>query len=261
MALPSLSNSQLPINMDRVNILIVEDRLEDSDELKRVLTQYHYQVVGVATSLKEALVMFYESQVDLVIIDIYLGSVPDGIAFAETLNTTPGAARPFVFLTGSTDRKTFERAKLTHPFSYLIKPFNELEVLYAIEMAVERFYQQRETFHQETTDTVVGKEYLFIKKGRSLKKVWLRDILYIEVEERYCHVITAKEKYLVMLSLKKMLSLLGDQFVQTHRKYLVNLEQIEEILTTDHEIKIAGDHMVPISEKYREVLKKLRTLK
>ena len=40
----------------------------------------------------------------------------------------------------------FERAKLTKPFSFLLKPFNELEILYAIEMAIEKFYEQNNVF-------------------------------------------------------------------------------------------------------------------
>jgi DNA-binding LytR/AlgR family response regulator len=74
-----------------------------------------------------------------------------------------------------------------------MKPFNELEILYAIEMAVEKFHNQNDAFFSDEQDTVISAEYMFIKKGKSLKKVLIEDIIYIEVEERYCNIITEKK--------------------------------------------------------------------
>lgn len=108
---------------------------------------------------------------------------------------------------------------------------------------------------------VITNEYLFIKKGRALKKVLLKDIIYIKVEERYCNVITDKEKFLIMISLKKMLGLLGDQFCRTHRNHIVNLERIEEIIPSDNLIMLSGNHTATLSDKYKDLLKKVKTLK
>jgi DNA-binding LytR/AlgR family response regulator len=74
---------------------------------------------------------------------------------------------------------------------------------------------------------------MFIKKGKSLKKVLIEDIIYIEVEERYCNIITEK-KFVIMMSLTKMLELLDPaRFSRTHRNYVVNLGKIEEIIFND----------------------------
>jgi two-component system LytT family response regulator len=118
--------------MDNINVLIVEDTPAESAALVSVLEASHYTIVGVATTFKDALYLFYNNKVDIAIVDIFLNGSPDGISFAETINAVPNASKPFVFLTSSTDRKIFERAKLTQPFSYLLKPFNELEIQYAI---------------------------------------------------------------------------------------------------------------------------------
>jgi FixJ family two-component response regulator len=64
--------------------------------------------------------------------------------FCRDDQCSPNASKPFVFLTSSNDRQIF--AKLTRPFSFLMKPFNELEILYAIEMAVEKFHNQNDAF-------------------------------------------------------------------------------------------------------------------
>ncbi|SED08724.1 DNA-binding response regulator, LytR/AlgR family [Tenacibaculum sp. MAR_2009_124] len=248
--------------MDNVNILIIEDTPQESDRLVKVLEANNYSVSGVAPSFKEALALYYKVKVDIVIIDIFLNGVPDGITFAETINTVPEASKPFVFLTSSTDRKIFERAKLTQPFSFLMKPFNELEVLYAIEMAVEKFYDQEDVFITEEEDTVISSDYLFIKKGKSLKKVQIKEIIYIEVEEKYCNIITEKEKFVILISLTKLLTLLDNAiFARTHRNFIVNIEKIIEIVPADNLILVSGNHKVTLSDRYKDIIKKVRTLK
>jgi DNA-binding LytR/AlgR family response regulator len=81
---------------------------------------------------------------------------------------------------------------------------------------------------------------MFIKKGKSLKKVLIEDIIYIEVEERYCN-ITEKKKFVIMMSLTKMLELLdSSRFSRTHRNYVVNSGKIEEIIFNDNMVILKG---------------------
>jgi len=248
--------------MDNINVLIIEDTKAQSDALSKVLISNNYNIVGIATSYKDALDLFYNNKVDIVVIDIFLNGNPDGITFAETINVVPDASRPFVFLTSSTDRKIFERAKLTQPFSFLMKPFNELEILYAIEMAVEKFYAQNDVFLSDEEDTVISKDYMFIKKGKSLKKVLLNDIIYIDVEEKYCNIITEKEKFVILISLTKILDLLDNvMFCRTHRNFIVNTEKIVEIIPADNLIMLSGGHKATLSDTYKSIIKKIRTLK
>jgi len=248
--------------MDNINLLIIEDTPEESEKLVKLLENNNYTITGVAQNFQEALKLFYEVKVDLVIIDIFLNGAPEGITFAETINTVPEALKPFVFLTSTTDRKIFERAKLTKPFSFLLKPFNELEVLYAIEMAIEKFYEQTDVFFTEEEDTVISKDNLFIKKGKSLKKVLLSEIVYIEVEEKYCNIITEKEKFVILISLTKIQKLLDpDMFCRTHRNFIVNINKVIEIVPSDNLILMQGKHHVTLSERYKDIIKKIRTLK
>lgn len=248
--------------MDTVNILIVEDRPEESDRLVKVLEANNYTVSGIARTHKEALDIYYGNEIDIAIIDVFLDGIPDGISFAETINAVPGKAKPFVFLTSSTDRKIFERAKLTHPFSYLVKPFNELEILYALETALEKFYEQPDAFLEDDSSTIISANSLFIKKGKSLKKVQVNDIIYIEVEEKYCNIITEKEKFVILISLVKILELLDKtKFYRTHRNYIVNAEKIEEIIPSDNLIILSGNHKATLSDTYKNIIKKARTLR
>ena len=248
--------------MDNVNVLIVEDTKTESDALVKVLQANNYNIVGDASTFKNALELFYSKPVDIVVLDIFLNGNADGISFAETISVTPNTSKPFVFLTSSTDRKIFERAKLTQPFSYLMKPFNELEILYALEMAIEKFYEQPDVFLGDDEDTIISEDYLFIKKGKSLKKVLLGDIIYIEVEEKYCNIITENEKFVILTSLTKISKLLDEAvFSRTHRNYIVNTEKIIEIIPGDNLILLSGNHKATLSDTYKDILKKVRTLK
>ncbi|MDQ6470382.1 response regulator transcription factor [Flavobacterium sp. LHD-80] len=247
--------------MDNIHVLIIEDTPEQSDALIKVLLENNYTVVGVARNFTDALKLFYEHPVDIIIIDVFLDGKPDGITFAESINIIPNAAKPFVFLTSSKDRQIFERAKLTKPFSFLMKPFNELEILYAIEMAVEKFYAQTDVFLSDEQDTVISNDHLFIKKKNALKKVSINDILYIEVEERYCNIITEKEKFVILISLTKISELLDkNKFVKTHRNTIVNSDKIEEIILADNLIILKGNHKINLSDTYKDFIKKINIL-
>jgi DNA-binding LytR/AlgR family response regulator len=247
--------------MDSINVLIIEDVQEQSDALCQVLLDNKYNVVGVAKSYTEALQLFYEKTIDIIIIDVFLEGKPEGITFAETINIIPNASKPFVFLTSSQDRKIFERAKLTKPFSFLMKPFNELEILYALEMAVEKFYEQTNVFLTEDQNTIISNDYLFIKKKNALKKVALNDILFIEVEERYCNIITEKEKFVILISLTKISDLLNkNKFIRTHRNTIANVDKIEEIILADNLIILKGNHKINLSDTYKDFIKKIDIL-
>ena len=247
--------------MDNINVLIIEDTPEQSDALSKVLLANKYNVVGVARSYPEALKLFYAQTIDIIVIDVFLDGKPDGITFAETINIVPNASKPFVFLTSSQDRQIFERAKLTKPFSFLMKPFNELEILYALEMAVEKFYEQNNVFLSEDQDTVISNDFLFIKKKNALKKVSINDILYIEVEDRYCNIITEKEKFVILISLTKISDLLDkNKFIRTHRNTIVNSDKIEEIILADNLIILKGNHKINLSDTYKDFIKKMNIL-
>lgn len=248
--------------MEKLNILIVEDTPAESDALIASLTEFNFNVVGVARSHKEAVKLFFETSIDLVVIDIYLNGVPEGITFAETINALPNASKPFVFLTSSSDRATFERARLTRPYSFLLKPFNPLEVIYAIEMAIEKFYSQEDVFQNEEEDTIIGSEFLFIKKKDSLKKVAVSTIINIDVEERYCTIHTESDKFIIQISLSKVVEQLDpSKFLRTHRNHIVNIDHVTEIQTTDNLVALSNKLLIPISNSYKDVFQKFKFLK
>ena len=247
--------------MGAINVLVIEDNALESELLVETLTNHDYAIVGIATNYKDALTLFYSKSPDIVIIDVFLDGNPEGITFAETITSPPNTPKPFVFLTSSKDRHIFDRAKLTHPYAYLLKPFNELEVLYAIEMAMEKFYNQPTALTAQDQSVISNEEYLFIKKNRSLVKVFIADISHIEVEDRYCNVYTDSGRFVVLTSLVKMIDLLDKfGFLRTHRNYLVNKQLITEINLSENYVVVGKERKIPLSESYKHITKEITIL-
>lgn len=254
--------------MEHINILIIEDNPNDAKRYKEILESNGFHIVDIVTKYRDAMKYVLsenspEHPIDLYVIDIQLeGGYLEGINIAEAIDAMPGRQKPFIFATSLTGRSIFDRAKLTKPFAYLVKPINELELVYAVEQAIERFYQQPNALSTEDENAVISDEYLFIKKANSLKKVKISDIILVEVEEKYCNIITANEKFVILISLVKILELLNsEKFCRTHRNFIVNTDKIVEIVPRDNLILLEGNYRATLSDKYKDIIKKIRTLR
>src|SRR4051812_21475428 len=113
-------------------VLILEDQVIEASFLKETLLDLGYQVPAVATTLSQGLEYYDIYQPDVSLVDIYLDSKPDGILFGMEVCRKEEAKRPFLYLTNAADTSTFALARPSHPYYYLIKPFNKLELQFAI---------------------------------------------------------------------------------------------------------------------------------
>lgn len=120
--------------MAKTKILIVEDEKIVAIDIKNTLVHLGYNVCGIALSGEDALKQIKETQPALVLMDIVLKGDMDGIEAAEHVRHRSNI--PVIYLTAYADQKTLERAKITEPFGYIIKPFKEQELYTAIEMAL-----------------------------------------------------------------------------------------------------------------------------
>ncbi len=120
--------------MPRERILITEDEIVVAEDLRVTLTGMGYQVAGVASSKSEAIAMAESTHPDLVLMDIQLNGLGDGIGAAAEINDRHRI--PVVFLTAHADQATLNRAKETLPFGYVVKPFEEHGLRASIETAL-----------------------------------------------------------------------------------------------------------------------------
>jgi len=236
--------------MKTLQLLVLEDNSEDAKDLVLLCHKQSYHVT-IAKTINEATALLQTMYFDVIILDIMINGKPDGITFAETLNIRQ-VDIPFLFLTNIQTKTIFEKAKYTKPFNYLLKPYNALEVLYAIELAIETHYKQKHTLSLSENNGVLCPEFLFIKKKRSVVKVSIKDINYIKVDHKYCDLVSDNDTFLIKLSLARVQGILPHKtFRQTHRNYLVNLEKIKEIFFEDSLIVLDNETHIPISERYK----------
>ncbi|NGO68438.1 response regulator [Streptomyces boncukensis] len=126
---------------DTTRVVIAEDEALIRMDLKEMLEEEGYTVVGEAGDGQAALDLAREHRPDLCILDVKM-PVLDGISAAEKI--AEESIAPVLMLTAFSQRELVERARDAGAMAYLVKPFSKSDVVPAIEMAVSRFTQLKE---------------------------------------------------------------------------------------------------------------------
>ena len=120
--------------MSAPRILIVEDEVVVAHDIRLQLEELGYLTAGQAATGEEAVALAAQLQPDLVLMDIGLGGVMDGIAAALAIRAQQSLA--LVFLTAYAADDVLERAMLAEPYGYILKPFSERELRTVLRMAL-----------------------------------------------------------------------------------------------------------------------------
>ena len=126
---------------DTTRILVVEDEILVARDLQDLLTEMGYEVPDIAGSGEGALRKIEALRPDLVLMDIRIRGDMDGVAVAEQVRRR--FRIPVVYLTAYADDTTVQRAKITEPFGYVLKPFQERELETTIEIALYKHDAER----------------------------------------------------------------------------------------------------------------------
>ncbi|MBC7917265.1 MAG: response regulator [Rhodoferax sp.] len=124
----------MPPSVSKPRILVVEDEAIVARDIQLQLVELGYEAVGHAARGDEAVELAGALRPNLVLMDIQLSGEMDGIAAAQIMRTQFGL--PVVFLTAFAADDTLERAKLTEPYGYILKPFSERELRTVLTMAL-----------------------------------------------------------------------------------------------------------------------------
>ncbi len=122
--------------MQKAKILIVEDEHIVAKDIASILEGFGYTVTAMVGTGKLALASVKENPPDLVLMDIRLRGDMDGIATAHSIQMLRDI--PIIYLTAHADEATIQRAKITGPLAYLLKPFNEQDLRIAIDIGIYR---------------------------------------------------------------------------------------------------------------------------
>lgn len=119
-------------------ILIVEDDHIIGMDLDRIVSEFGYEVTGIATSGQEALMMTEQQEPDLALMDIRLGSGLDGMAVAEQLRAKWSI--PVIFVTAHANLETVRQTSALGAFGHLTKPIRPEELRAAISIALHQHH-------------------------------------------------------------------------------------------------------------------------
>ncbi len=247
----------MPNTNSKVRLLIVEDELLLAQDIADRLTDLGYLVVGIVNSAHEALRQLDEgNEIDLVLLDIVLEGTMDGIELARLINRQYDI--PFVFLTSHADAYFIERAKSVRPYAYLLKPFNDRQVMIAIEVALLNYMQKRPVqnllqppaFEANEHTALKIKDSLFLKKEHHFQRVTLKEILFLQAENNYTAIHTLTKKYMYSIVLKKVAAQLPQKtFLRVHRSYIVNIHLVTGF---EGNLLYVDDQKIPIGKSYKQ---------
>lgn len=237
--------------MNTTRILIVEDEALIADHLEILLREKGYTVTGICDEAGTVMTAIAAERPDLVLLDIMLKGALDGVDIAHTLRHKHGI--PFVFITSSADEKTIERVKHTDPEGFILKPFQETDLLTQVDIILHRLRRSAGNTAEQAPGSI------YVKDKHAWVKVLLGDILFVKAEDNYTLLCTAQQRYIVNRNLKSVEEHLpAGRFLRVHRSYIINTDCITRLLPNSVMVQ---DEEIPIGSTMRnELMKHIRTL-
>lgn len=243
-----------------IKILIVEDEMIIAANISLLLASLGYEVTAIIPRGEEALSNIKQNQPDIVLMDISLKGDIDGIETVQVMQKLYDI--PVIYLTANADDVNFNRAKTTHPYAFISKPFKKLDLQRAIELTVNRLRAENDYNKQSNEDKsppFILSDCIFVRHHEKMVKVDIKDILYIEAERNYCRIYSKDKEYLLVMTLKDMDEKLPNRhFIRVHRSFIVNLSQIDEVATSHI---VIAKKAIPVSKTLKEeLLNRLQTI-
>ncbi len=245
--------------MSKANILIVEDESIIAKDIQHSLKKLGYTVVEMCATGEDAIRATEEFKPDLVLMDIMLKGELSGIETA--LHIREKYDIPVVYLTAYADESTLNKAKISEPYGYIIKPFKEIDLRTSIEMSLYKHEKETDVkkerdFLYALAENKESKDILFVKSNSRLVKVKASDIYFVEALKDYVTINTATVRYTIHATMKDIEKKLSStDFVRVHRSFIVRIDKIVAIeqpnLILENDKKT-----IPIGGSYKDALSK-----
>lgn len=226
--------------------LVIEDNPVDQIRVRQILDELGYKDITVVDTLSAASEFLSISKPSLIIVDFFLSDGQSGVGL---LSISDVSTIVTIFVSDSPNMKVYQSVKAAGKVGFLTKPLE----LFALQNTIDLL----DLHNEKVTLPVVNKHFFIRDQGKSVK-VAFDDILWLSADGNYTFVHTRVRKYIIKKSLQRMAEQLDERFIQTHRKYVVNVEYIKELKTGGI---MLDNELIPLSYTYRKnVMSRLQWL-
>lgn len=241
--------------MAQISVLVVEDEIIVSKDIQNSLKRLGYTIVGSAASGDKAIEVALKENPDIILMDIMLKGEMNGIEAAEKIKEKMSV--PIIFLTAYAEDATLSKAKMVEPYGYILKPFKEIDLKTAIEVAVYKHEKEAEVIKErdflfQLVESKEDNDFVFIKSKSKFVKINISDITLIEALKDYVIIHTSEGKFTVHSTMKDIEKKFDfENFFRVHRSYIINTKKIVSI---EHSNIILDGYSkeIPIGGSYKE---------
>lgn len=236
---------------------IVEDEQFAREELKYLLTETgDIEIIGDSETMHEALWNINDLQPDVVFLDIELAK-GNGLELAKQFMHMK--KRPMIVFATAYDEYALEAFNLD-AFDYIVKPIDEVRLRKTVDklLTYAQFHGDRQ---KQNSLQPQGIKTIPAKDGDRMIIVQADEIYYIGTENRHTFIKTANHKYESDLLLYQLMEKLGDDFLQVHRGFIVNVKHVsamEPWFNRAYNLFLKDGSKVPVSRSFaKNVMQKL----
>jgi len=119
-----------------INVLVTEDEVIVRKDIERCLTQLGYNIIATADNGADAISLALKHEPNICLMDIMIKGDMNGIEAAQEIKSKIDV--PVIFLTAYADEDTLSKAKVAEPHGYILKPFKDVDIQTAVEMALHK---------------------------------------------------------------------------------------------------------------------------
>lgn len=239
--------------MSKIKIVIVEDEAIIAEDLSDILQSNDYEMCGIARTFQKAIDLLDKYQPDIVLLDIQIKGERDGIDLA--LKIRDEYHLPYIFISSHSDSSTVKRASSASPYGYLVKPFDDDDVLVAIEIALGNFAKENAI----SDNNFILNDCLFVRQKNLSVKVPMKEILFIQADGNYSIIHTKKKRYTLRSTLKDIAPKLPqNSFYRSHKSYIINLQNLsavnsENIYIDEEKLPIGRNQLHELTDKLNKL--------
>src|SRR5450759_4710799 len=226
-----------------MNCIIVDDDKLSSKIIEGYVSKF--TSLSLIGSFNDAItarnILTERRDIDLIILDIEMPEL-NGFDFIGSLDFPPN-----IIIVSSAEQHALKAFDF-NVVDFLLKPVSYGRFCKAIDKTL-RYFSRKEVSN-------TGDEEIFIKKGSSLVKLKLRDIIYIEALENYVTLNTNDDKFTIHFTMKAIENQLpSGVFIRVHRSFIINKSMIQSIKENSLDLNV-GDNLksIPVGKSYRDSL-------